>query len=286
MKQVTRHDAVVTTGAKAGGLPGLQVAGATAGVEVPATDAVPAPKRDWWVTEFRQMVTLGESTTAGGWSSHRERAWAHLVASMINDYQRIPVQLVNVGIGANLISPRSPAYEHSGKPAALLRLEPHVFKHEPDLLFVSYGLNDARGGTPLELFTEEMTKLIDLVRARIHPLIVLLGPYYVVGLDRYGPHFNKATLETLHDFNRAVGQMAQKKDCLFVDVLSGYHNTNWLIHSDGVHANDLGHRLVANKVFEILATNCSGLVKETLELEQYFPRWRDESVLRQQAGEE
>lgn len=285
MERVTRRDAMVATGSIAAGLSALQIASATAGAEEPTADAVPAPKRDWWGTEFRQMVTLGESTTAGGWSSYRERAWAHLLAGMINEYQRVPVQLVNVGIGANLISPRSPAYEYSGKPAALLRLEPHVFKHEPDLLFVSYGLNDARGGTPLQLFTEEMTKLIDTVRARIQPLMVLLGPYYVVGLDRYGPHFNKATLETLHEFNRAIGKLAEEKDCLFVDVLSSYHNTDWLIHSDGVHANDLGHRVVANKVFEVLATSCSGLAKETLELEQYIPRWRDESVLRQQAGE-
>ncbi len=241
--------------------------------------AAPNKKRDWWDKEFRTLVTLGESTTAGGWASYRERAWAHQLARTINEFQRVPVQLINVGIGANVISTRSPSYEYSGKPAALERLDPHVIRHKPDLLIVSYGLNDARGGTPLALFLEEMETLIARVRASIQPLIVLLSPYYITGFDQYGPHFNKATLEIFHQFAAATRKLAGDKDCLFADVLSCYGNADWLIHHDTVHANDLGHRVVANKVFEVLATNCSGLAKETQELEKQIPRWRDESVL-------
>ncbi len=281
MSRFTRRDAIAVAGTLAAG---LTTASVTSADESQAGKA-PGPKRDWWSEEFRQLVTLGESTTAGGWSSTRERCWAHQLARQINDFQRVPVQLVNVGIGANVISQRSPSYEHSGKPAALMRLEPHVFKHQPDLLIVAYGLNDSRGATPLELFAEEMSTLVDRVRERIKPLIVLPGPYYVVGFDRYGPHFNHATLEILHQFNAAIRDLAGRKDCLFVDLLAAYGNADWLVHHDGVHANDLGHRIVANRIFEVLATNCSGLARETKELEQHIPRWRDESVLRQEAGE-
>lgn len=244
----------------------------------------PPKKRDWWAKEFQTLVALGESTTAGGWSSNRERAWAHRLAGFINDFQRIPVQLVNVGIGGNLISQHSPAYEHSGKPAANMRLEPHVFRHHPDLLIISYGLNDSRGATPLDLFSDEMKSMLDQIQQQISPLIVLLGPYYVIGFERYGPHFNKASLSILHQFNNAISNIATERDCLFVDILSAYGNANWLVHHDGVHANDLGHQIVANKIFEVLATNCSGLGNETRELEKHIPHWRDESVLRQDAG--
>ena len=232
------------------------------------------------------LVTLGESTTAGGWASYRERSWAHQLARLINEFQRIPVQLVNVGIGGNVISTRSPAYEHSGKPAALERLEPHVFRHQPDLLLVSYGLNDARGGTPLDLFVGELKSLVDRVRERIQPLIVLLGPYFMTGFDKFGPHWNHASLDTFHQFNGAIAEVAKEKECLFVDLLATYGNADWLVHHDGVHANDLGHRLVANQIFAVLAANCSGLAKETQELEQHIPRWRDESVLQQDAGKQ
>ncbi|MCH2202726.1 MAG: SGNH/GDSL hydrolase family protein [Fuerstiella sp.] len=242
--------------------------------------ADPTGKRDWWNKEFRTLVTLGESTTAGGWASHRERAWAHLLPGLINDFQRIPVQLVNVGIGANVISTQSPSYKHSGKPAALERLDRHVIHHRPDLFVVSYGLNDARGGTPPDQFAEDMRTLIDHVRTRIQPLIVLLGPYYMTGFDQFGPHWNNATLQQFHVFNDVTSRVARDTDCLFVDLLSAYGNANWLVHHDTVHANDLGHRIVANRIFEVLASNCSGLARETRELEKHIPPWRDESVLR------
>ncbi len=83
-------------------------------------------KQDWHNKEFECLVTLGESTTAGGWSSSRERCWASRLSVLISDVQSQPVCLINSGIGANVISTRSPSYEHSGKPAGLERLEKHV----------------------------------------------------------------------------------------------------------------------------------------------------------------
>ena len=242
-----------------------------------------AEKRDWWNKEFQSLVTLGESTTAGGWASYRERCWAHQLARIINEFQRVPVQLTNVGIGANVISRRSPAYEKSGKPAAIDRLDKHVITHKPDLLVVSYGLNDARGGTPLDLFVTEMRTLVERIREQIQPLIVLLGPYYMTGFDNFGPDWNHATLDLFHEFNHSTRDVAKEKGCLFGDLLAAYGNADWLVHHDSVHANDLGHRLVANKVFEVLASNCSGLAGETQSLEQHIPPWRDESVLKADA---
>ena len=244
-------------------------------------------KRDWWNKEFRALFTLGESTTAGGWSSSRERCWATQLARMINEYQRVPLQLVNQGIGANVISTRSPCYPTSGKPAASERLDQHVLNYRangnsllPDLLVISYGLNDARGGTPIDLFCSEMEELVNRVRERIHPLIVLLGPYYMHDFTLGGPQWSHGNLDVFHDYNRAIMQLAKRLDCLFTDLLSAYDEADWLVHHDGCHANDLGHRVVANKIFEVLASNCSGLALETKALEKEIIPWRDESTLR------
>ena len=88
-------------------------------------------KKDWCAEEFRCMVALGESTTAGGWSTAPDRCWVPLLGALINDFQTAPMQVVNAGIGANLIARRSPAYEESGKPAADERLDKHVLSHDP-----------------------------------------------------------------------------------------------------------------------------------------------------------
>jgi len=239
-------------------------------------------KKDWWNREFRKLVTLGESTTAGGWASCPQRAWPSRLAGLINEFQRAPVQLINVGIGGNVISTKSCGYEPGGKPAAIERLDKHVFAHEPDLLIISYGLNDAYHGTPLDLFCSEMRALIARVREVIRPLIVLAGPYYMYAFDY--PDCAKADLGVFIRFNEGIKKVAAETDCLFADLLSAYDEADWLVHRDGVHANDLGHQVVANKIFEVLAANCSGLALETREMEKEIPPWRDESALRRDCG--
>ncbi len=236
-------------------------------------------KMDWRSNEFIRMVALGESTTAGGWSSAPDRCWAAILASLISDYQASPVEMFNAGIGANVISTASAAYPYSGKPTGLERLQKHVIDQHPDLLIVSYGENDARGGTPLGLFEKELVRLVRDVRKQIDPLIVLLGPYYVTDFTQGGEHWSHASLELLYCFDEAIARIAHEQHCLFVDVLSASAQADWMVHYDGVHQNDLGHRIIANRIFEVLAQNCSCLAQRAQELEHTSPRWRDESIL-------
>lgn len=237
-------------------------------------------KRDYRKDPFRSFVAIGESITAGGWSTAPERCWVSCLADLINDFQSDPVQLFNQGIGANVISTQSPCYENSGKPAADERLEKHVIEKHPDLLVISYGLNDARGGTPLSLFQEEMIRIVRRVREALDPVIVLPGPYYAHDFDLGAPTWGHGDLDLFAQFNEGISAVAKQEDCLFVDLLGAYGETRWMVHYDGVHANDLGHRIVANRVFEVLAQNCSCLAKKTKAAEKTSPRWRDESCLK------
>ena len=239
--------------------------------------------RDWHPDPFRVLVTLGESTTAGGWSSTRERCWASLLAALISDFQDEPVQLVNSGIGANVISSRVPSYPYSGKPAANERIQKHVIDHHPDLLVISYGLNDARGGTPVESMRAELAGLVRAIRLGCDPLIVLLGPYFTTQYEGY-EHFDHGSPEAFETLNLVTEQVARTTGCLFCDVYHAYGGSPWMVHYDGVHANDLGHRLIAHRVFETLAQHCSGLAVRTKRLERTSERWRDESVLKADYG--
>lgn len=243
-------------------------------------------KRDWWKKEFRSLLTFGASITTGGWSSCRERCWANLLAEQINEVQRHPVQLTNMSIGANVISPRSRAYAFSSKPAASERLDKHVLEHTangspvvPDLLIICYGMNDARGGTPVGQFTEDYKRIIGRIRGKMSPLIMLLGLYHINDYALGGAEWSHANPQAFARYNEAIAGLAGACGCLYVDLLASYRQAPWLVHSDGVHANDLAHRVVANKVFEVLASNCSGLALETKELEKAILPWRDESTL-------
>jgi lysophospholipase L1-like esterase len=243
-------------------------------------------KRDWWNKEFRVLMTVGDSITAGGWASCRERRWTNLLAQMIGELQRNPVQLVNVGIGANIISSKFPGYKFSQKPALDERLEDHVLSNSangnpivPDLLVIAQGLNEASFSMPVGMFTDEMEKIIARIRAKFNPLIVLLGPYHVADFTVGRPNGGQGSTEASLQYNEATHKLAEKLDCLYVDVLSAMSGADWMVHFDGVHSNDLGHRVVANKVFEVLASNCSGLAIETKAIEKSILPWRDEAVL-------
>ena len=159
-----------------------------------------------------------------------------------------------------------------------------MIAHHPDLLIVSYGLNDARGGTPLELFQTELVGVIDRIRQKIQPMIVLLGPYFMTDFTMGGTNWSHADLPLFERFNAAIAEVAKDQGCLYVDLLSALGGASWMVHYDGVHQNDLGHRIVANRVFEALAQNCSGLAKQTKTAEKTSPRWRDESVLKDDYG--
>lgn len=246
----------------------------------------PDEPRDWWDQEFRWLFTFGESITAGGWTSSRERSWPFVLAGLINDFQRFPVQLVNMGVGANVVSPVSGGYAFSSKPSALERVEKHILRHAPngapvvpDLLVISYGLNDARSGTPLDVFCREMEALIARVRLEIQPLIVLVGPYFMTDFQLGGREWSHANPGVLETYNEGIEALAARVDALYVDILSAYRGCARLVHRDGVHSNDLGHRIVANRIFEVLAASCSGLSLETKEGERQIPPWRDESTL-------
>ena len=237
-------------------------------------------KRDYCDRPFTVGVALGESTTAGGSATGRELTWVNRLADLINESQLRPMRMINSGIGGNVISRRSPAYADSGKPSGLERYRRHVIDHHPDLVLISYGLNDARGGTPLAQFLCDLRHMTVDIRQKTKAVIVLVNAYFMTAFDRYLP-FNQGDISTFMGYNAGIERIARESGVLYADVFSAEGMATWMIDPDGVHANNLGHRVVANRVFEVLAQNCSGLSEKAVELRKNFKPWRDETVLKQ-----
>ena len=160
-----------------------------------------------------------------------------------------------------------------------------MIDHAPDLVAVSYGLNDARGGTPIETFRQELVDLVSSIKKGCDPLVVLLGPYFFNDFTAGGPTWSHANHEVLQAFNLIVASVAKDSKCLYTDVYQAYGGAPWMVHYDGVHANDLGHRVIANSAFQTLAQHCPGLAMRTKRLERTSERWRDESMLKSEYGQ-
>ena len=223
-------------------------------------------KNDLRKEPIKTMVALGESHVQGAGASSEKRRWVDIVAGLIGRYQGVPVKLYNKGIGANSLSPRSPGYESSAKPSALERYRGDVIALDPDLFILSYGLNDMRAGMPPEDFREDMRQIIADVKDSCDSVTVLTTVYHMSAYDWYPP-FDIGSPSATEVFNLVIRQLAEEHDCILADIWEAEGRADWVIHPDTVHANDLGHQLIANRVFEAVATNCSSIAaKVTADL--------------------
>ncbi len=244
--------------------------------------------RDYASQPFHTLVTLGDSITAGGTATRPELCWASLLADQISEAQAAPLTLINSGRGGDVISARSSGAFHShnqGYPTGLERFEKNVINYRPDLVIIAYGLNDVVCGTPLHIFVDDLEALTTTIRDRTGALIVLLDCYYTNWVWPDQPDFLVyGRREVALAYNRAIEEQARRLDVLFADVWDAMAEAPWVVDHDGVHPNNLGHRLIAGRVFEVLARNCSVMAHKAEQDREQFVQWRDESRFKEGFG--
>ena len=199
------------------------------------------------------MVALGESTTAGGWSTAPDRCWVPLLGTLINDFQTTPMR---VGQLWNRRQPhRLGAARRTRRAASRLPTSTSTDRPLPRPRPARNRLRPQRrpGRYALAQFREDLALLVGRVRQRGNPLILLLGPYFMTDFTVGGKTWSHADLPLFRLFNTATAEVAAELDCLYVNLLAASGEAPWMVHYDGVHQNDLGHRIVANRIFEVLA---------------------------------
>jgi len=208
---------------------------------------------------FESLVVLGESTVqGGGWLARTEERYPDILWKLLETAQEEPLRYHNAGVGASVISPASPGYEASAKPSAAERLDEEVIARSPDLLVIAYGLNDMRAGMPVRAFRAEMVKLLDRIRAHLHPMIVLVNVYYMTAYHHFPP-FDRGSPKATQTYNRMLRRLAVSHRCVYADVWSAEAGCDHAIHADTVHANKIGNMLIAHKVFEAIAHVAPGI---------------------------
>ena len=214
----------------------------------------------------KRVVALGESTTWGYSVSDKSKCWVNQVVRMLEEFQGDRIEMINQGIGSNVLTTECPAYEHSAKPSALERVDDELIALEPDMVFLSYGLNDSRGGTPTEVFRREYQKLIDRIRSAIDPTMVIINTYYMHEiLYERCEHWEESDYDVTDVYNLVIQQIAETNGLILADIYSAECGVDWIIDQDHCHPNDLGHRIIANRVFEAIARNCSFVARQMPE---------------------
>ena len=228
-------------------------------------------KTDWWSNPFKRMVTFGESHTVGISATKREYGWASVLKELIDLFQHEPVRLINRGLGADIISRQCPLFqEYKGKrPIGIERYRKHVIEENPDLVIISYGYNDMRAGTPEKAFRADMQTVITDIKNETQSLVVLMDTYFIPGKGYSngtggtiaGSNWDRGSKEMQGLYNQTIRDLAGANDLLFASVYEVQEEATWTFCTPSgegdIHANDLGHRLIAHRVFEVIAANCS-----------------------------
>ena len=203
---------------------------ATAGIlglsEIEASKAAAAAKKvppfkfkrqvDMRKQPVKRLIALGESTTWGYCVSSKDKCWVNQSVQMLEDFQGSKIELINQAIGSNVLTLKCPAYDAPASgwepvgASALERVDADLIAHNPDMIYLSYGLNDSRGGTPPETFRQEYQKLIDQIRAKIDPTIVIVNTYYMHEHAYSKQNWDHSNYELTEVYNRVIKELAEK----------------------------------------------------------------------------
>ncbi|MHA4810413.1 SGNH/GDSL hydrolase family protein [Flavitalea flava] len=160
-------------------------------------------------------------------------------------------ELIGAGIGGNKI------YD------LYLRMEEDVLAQKPDVVVIWVGVNDVwhkqsfGTGTDPDKFEKFYTAIINKLRDK--NIRVILCTPAVIGEKT---DFTNQLDGDLNAYSQIIRNIAQKNHSGLVDMRELFHNyelknnpgnnTKGILTADGVHLNDAGNKLVADKMMEAL----------------------------------
>jgi acyl-CoA thioesterase-1 len=212
--------------------------GGTPGGAAPTAPAAPSAVPGTW-------VVMGSSTAAGVGASSG-RGWAALLAERATPLQVTTVNLARAGaLTPQALPAATPPAADRPAPDPAINID-RALGLQPRLLVLSFPSNDAVAGYPAAETAAHLARLRELAQARA-AATVLLSTQPRDGLT-------PAQRATLDETDRLGA--ATFGGC-FVDVRAALSGTDHSIApayaaGDGIHLNDAGHRLIADRLWAVL----------------------------------
>ena len=187
-----------------------------------------------------KIVCLGDSVTGVYYHTGGRRAYPELLEIALKKaVPQAQVAVINAGISGH-------STDHG-----LNRLERDVLKHQPDLVTISFGLNDATRLTA-DQYRANLEQLIDRCRER-NAAVVLCTPNSV--MDTAARPITK-----LNEFCAVIRDVGQQRNVRVCDQFQAGNRFrerdpwNWrLTLSDEIHPNGDGHRRMAEELCRTIA---------------------------------
>lgn len=196
---------------------------------------------------FGGSIAQGFWDSKGGWAT---RLASHYIPHKLEDLEREWTLFFNLGVSGNFASD------------VLVRLEAETkarqWKDEPITILLSTGINDAvLIKNKVKIESEDFQKQYDEL---IDKALSLTKNVICVGLSAVDPELTNPWQYGDHEqwlnnridlFEDTIKQSAKRKEVTFVPIYDEFRtqmDKGIKMHSDGLHPNSEGHKLIANAI--------------------------------------
>lgn len=202
------------------------------------------------------IVTFGNSTTAP--RATIEKVYAVRLHELLTA-AGIRNNVINSGVGSShtgsIKDNDFAKVEH-----AMDRFDKSVLSHQPDLVTINFGLNDAWqddgvNGTsriPLQDYRRNLSYFIDQIQGQ-GGKVILLPP------NPIGAKFEKSRYQLVERYMKTVKKLAKEKKVPFLDTwklfykdVKGDPKGIDALMLDGIHPGDRGHELIADALSKMI----------------------------------
>lgn len=182
--------------------------------------------------EKKTILFFGDSITAG-YGLEKEQAFPNLIQEKIDSLQ-LNFEVINGGL--------------SGETSAggLRRID-WMLQKPIDIFILELGANDGLRGLPLDQTYNNLTSIIEKVRAKNPDVIIYLAGMQIP--PNLGPEYTKNFKEL---FPRIVEEQKVNSIPFILDKVAAEKDLNL---ADGIHPNVKGHKIVAETVWSFLKQN-------------------------------
>lgn len=202
------------------------------------------------------IVAFGDSTTA-------PRGPLRVYADILRDElpgQGVNARVINAGVGGN----------HTV--AARKRFQRDVLDQKPDVVVIQFGINDAAVDVwkkppassprvPLKTYEANLRFFIQAAReAGARPILMTPNPLRwtpklktLYGKKPYNPDAEDGFNVLLKNYARAARVIAREDNVPLIDIANAMKPKIDQLLLDGMHPNERGHRLIANRLLNTLA---------------------------------
>lgn len=179
-----------------------------------------------------KILTYGDSISAGGEASTRALCFDERYAAWLRtQYPAAQISVENGATGGD------------STVQGMQRLEEKVLTRAPDLVLIGFGMNDHNvGGVSIELFKENLGKMIDQIRARTGATVMLFSAFPPNPDWKHSSH-------RMEHYAVATQEVADAKGTGYADVFGVWQRAlvrkdlPSLLANNINHPNDYGHGL-------------------------------------------